>query len=586
MELKDKSSGFVVNMAIALKGGPEFTKLKQACTFPRLSQGRTLRAILEYARNTEYGKEHHFSEILDATSEIELYELYRKYNKPSEYEDFRSYVDRMMKGEGDVLFPGHPLLYATTSGSSAAPKFVPISDVYLNSIHRKMTLVWCYSFIKCRPGTFSGKVFNVVGKQAEGHTEDGTMLGSVSNFTARSANPLVLDKYVIPQEVYSIDDYATRNYVLMRLAIEADVTLYITPNPSTVVELQNVVDKWLDEFIEDIGNGTLSHKVDVPQEVRAVVEPLLSPNSTRAFELRALQSQYDRVLPKHFWPNLQVLMTWKCGNTGIYLKQMADFFPDGMAHFELGYFSTECRAGLAIEEGIDSVPMPHMHFYEFKREKDLDDPDAPFYNLYELKEGERYCPYVTTFSGLYRYNMNDIIQIGPAYINAPSFHMVRKANGIVSITGEKLYEEQFITAVNQAQESTGLKLKYFTGYVNLGKSSYDWYFEFEDRRVNQKRAQAFADVVDENLKKLNIEYESKRNSFRLKAPSVYLLVPDAFDKFKEFILNINHRDASRFKPNVLAQNEDFHSAINRFRQQIRTRREEKKKRKNKIKNES
>ena len=361
---------------------------------------------------------------------------------------------------------------------------------------------------------------------------------------------------------------------------ETDITWHVT-------RFQNERDiKIFKMLAEDIENGTMSDRVSIPEEIRKAFAPYLKPNPERAAELRELKAEYGQVLPKHFWPNLQLLTTWKCGNTQIYLDKLKGCYPEDMLHQEFAYFSSECRAGLVLDDTIETALFPHMHYYEFKREKDLDDPDAPFYNLYELKEGERYCPYVTTFSGLYRYNMNDIIQIGPAYINAPSFHMVRKANGIVSIPGEKLYEEQFITAVNQAQESTGLKLKYFTGYVNLGKSSYDWYFEFEDRKVNQKRAQAFAEVVDENLKKLNIEYESKRDSFRLKAPSVYLLVPDAFDKFKEFILNINHRDASRFKPNVLAQNEDLHSAIDRFRQQIRTRREEKKKRKNKIENES
>lgn len=551
-------------MGIAIKGAPELNRLRQACAFPRITQTRTLRSILENARDTEYGKAHHFDRILEAGTEKDLYLLYRKYVRPSGYEDFRPYVERMMRGGADILFPGHPLLYATTSGSSASPKYIPISEVYLNDIYRKMSQLWMYAFFACRQKVFSGKVFTVVGKRNEGKAPDGTVLGSVSGYTSRSIPKLVKDRYVIPSIVYTIDDYAVRNYVLMRLAIEQNVTLYVTPNPSTVVELQNVVDQWMDEFINDIGNGTLTDRLDIPEDVRKAVEPTLRPNQTRAFELRALQSQYERVLPKHYWPDIQLLCTWKCGNTGIYLKQLSDFFPENTCHLELGYFSTECRAGLAIEEGIDSVLMPHMHFYEFRKEKDMDNPNARFYCLHELKTGERYCPYVTTFSGLYRYCMNDIIQVAPKYLNTPRVHMVCKSNGIVSITGEKLYEEQFIMAVEKAQESMHMRLEYYTGYVNLDKGCYDWYFEFENSRVTQKKADAFAAVVDGNLKKLNIEYESKRNSFRLKDPEVFLLQKDSFRKFKEFILNRNHRDASRFKPNVLAQNEEHHGIISRF----------------------
>ena len=566
---KDTKSALLLNLILLISGGKESRKLKQASIFPRISQDRVLRQILEQARDSVYGKEHNFSEILAAKNEDDFFELYRKYNQPTEYEHYRPYVNRMMEGEENVLFMGKPVLYATTSGSTGSPKYVPISKTYMENVYGRMTRLWVYNFIKLRPKTFTGKTFTIVGKMVEGHVADGTPYGSVSGFTKKDAPKMIRELYPVPDAVYNIEDYAARNYALMRFALERNITLWIAPNPSTLVELQNNVDKWLDDFIEDIGNGTLTDKVNIPEDIRKAVKPFLKPNPERAYELRALQAQYDRVLPCHYWPNLQMLSTWKCGNTQIYLKKMNNFFGNKVFHQELGYFATECRFGLVLDDSIDSVLMPHMHYYEFKREKDLNDPEAPFYQLYELKAGERYCPYVTTFSGLYRYNMNDIVQTATAYYNSPKMHMVQKVNGIVSITGEKLYEAQFIKAVDMAQESTGMKLSYYAGYVNLQESRYDWYFEFTDRRTNQKKAEAFAAVVDENLKKLNIEYESKRNSFRLKDPAVYLLEQNAFDKFKEFILNRTHRDASRFKPNVLAQNEDNHAVIHNLRQRIR-----------------
>jgi len=566
MGIKEEPKAALTDFALWLKGARDYTRLVHASTFPRISQAKTLRSILYGAKDSVYGKEHHFEEILAAKDTFEMYQLYRQYNKVTEFEDYRPYVERMMNGESDVLFAGKPVLYGTTSGSTGSPKYVPISQTYLENVYGRMTRVWLYNFSRLRPKLMTGKIFTVVGKDVEGYAPDGTPVGSVSGFTRRIAPNFAKALYPVPNEVYNIEDYTARNYALMRFAIEQSVTFWLAPNPSTVLELQNNVDKWLDDFIEDIGNGTLSHKVDIPDDIRAAIEKDLKPNKTRAYALRALQAQYDRVLPRHYWPDLQVLTTWKCGNTQIYIKKMSDFFPVKMLHIELGYFATECRAGLVLDESIETTLMPHYHFYEFKREKDLEDPDAPFYMLYELKEGERYCPYVTTFSGLYRYNMNDIVQCGHEFLNTPTVHMVQKVNGIVSITGEKLYETQFIKAVEMAQQQTGLKLSYYTGYVNLMESRYDWYFEFTDMRVRQKKANEFAAIVDENLKKLNIEYESKRNSFRLKDPAVYLLQTNAFDKFKEYILNKTHRDASRFKPNVLAQNEDNHKVIHMLRQ--------------------
>lgn len=568
----DKRSRFIPNLAISIVGGKEMSDLKRASTFPRVFQARTLRMILENAKDSAYGKDHHFADILSAGSDQEMFQLYQQYNAPTEFEDYRPYVERMMKGEPDILFQGKPVLYGTTSGSTGVPKYVPISQTYLKNIYGRMTRLWLYNFIQHRKKALTGQIMTVVGKEVEGYAEDGTIFGSVSAFTQRDAPGFIKKMHACPFAAYRIEDYTSRNYVLMRFCIERNITLFIAPNPSTLLEMQNTVDKWLDEMIEDIGNGTVSHKFNIPDDVRAELESHVKPNPDRAFELRSLQSQHDHVLPRHYWPNLQVLSTWKCGNTQVYLKKMSDYFLRDTYHQELGYFATECRFGLVLDDSNETVLMPHMHYYEFKRERDLGDPDAPFYQLYELKEGERYCPYVTTFSGLYRYNMNDIVQVSSAFFNAPRMHMVQKVNGIVSITGEKLYEDQFIRAVDSAQESTGMKLNYYTGYVNLNESRYDWYFEFADRKVKMKGAKAFAAVVDENLKKLNIEYESKRNSFRLKDPEVYLLQVNAFDRFKEFILSRTQRDASRFKPNVLAQNEDNHKVIH----ELRLKREQKK----------
>lgn len=556
--------------ALTIYNALRFTCMKEnaefnnACRFPFISQAKALRSILSASADTVFGREHHFDEILRAKDEFEMIRLYRQLVPAVEYEDIRPYVKRMMSGESDVLIKGKPVMYATTSGSTGEPKYIPISEPYLNKVYLGMSKLMMLNYSRLKLKCLSGYILTIVGKTEEGLTEDATPVGSASGLTNGSTGKLITRMYAVPQEVFSIENYSARYYTLMRYAIEKDVTLWVTPNPSTVLEMQSVVDQHLDDFIKDIGEGTIKSDIAIEPEVREKLEKNLKPNPGRAYELRRLQTLYERVLPRHYWPNLKLLSTWKCGNTQIYTSKIHDFFSPSVVHHEFGYFASECRAGLVVDKSNESVLFPNKHFFEFKKEKDLGDPSAPFFRLDELKEGERYCPYVTTWGGLFRYNMNDIVQVASRYKQAPRVHMVQKVNGIVSITGEKLYEDQFIKAVDAAQESTGMKLLYYAGYVNLHESRYDWYFEFEDSRVNQKKSEEFAKVVDENLKVINIEYQSKRDSFRLKDPAVFLLEPNAFNKFKRFIISRNHRDASRFKPNVLAQNEDNHNVIKRF----------------------
>ncbi len=553
----------VANSLLGMAGGIQYLKLKSATKAPRQSSEKTLRGILEYAKDTEYGREHHFADILKAASAEELFRLYRENVKVNDYEDLRPYVEKHKHGQAGILFPGKPLLYATTSGTTSEPKWIPITREYLNNIYGKMTKVWLFNFIKNRPRVFSGKILSIVGKVKEGEAPDGTMYGSVSGVTQRDCPGFVKALYSNPQCVYGIADYNARYYVLMRMGIEQDITLIVTANPSTIVELQNNVNRFYDEYVKDIEAGTLNKELKIDPEIRKELEACLKPNPGRAAELRALREKYGQVLPKHYWPNLQILNTWKCGNTKVYLDKFKDSFPEGMLHQEFGYFSSECRFGLVLDDTLNTVLFPHFHYYEFIKEEDLDNPNPTYYQLDELEEGKRYCPYVSTYAGLYRYNMNDLLEIGPCFQNTPTVHMIQKVNGIVTLTGEKLHERQFIEAVHQAEEKTGLKTRFFIGFADLDILGYRFYYEFQDQSVTQEQAEQFTVAVDAILKKLNVEYETKRDSLRLKLPLTGRLVSESFEKFKEQCIAEGARDG-QFKLQLLLQDENRHAKFKKL----------------------
>ena len=147
------------------------------------------------------------------------------------------------------------------------------------------------------------------------------------------------------------------------------------------------------------------------------------------------------------------------------------------------------------------------------------------------------------------------------YKHTPTVHMISKVNGIVSMTGEKLYEPQFMDAVHQAEEETGIKTKFFVGFADVEESKYHFYYEFENQKINQKQAEAFTKVVDEKLQHINLEYESKRQSFRLHEPETHILLSNAYARFKAACLKDGFRDG-QFKFNLLMQDEKRRSKFN------------------------
>lgn len=552
------SCPFVPNFLLGMAGGIQYLKLKSVSRNPRKASEQTLRAILTYAKDTEYGREHGFADILEAKTDTELYARYQQAVKPNDYEDLRPYVEKHKHGAESILFPGKPVMYATTSGTTSEPKWIPITKEYLNNVYGKMTKVWLFNFIKNRPKVYAGKIVSIVGKVKEGEAPDGTFYGSVSGVTQRDCPKFVKKLYASPASVFAIEDYTARYYTLMRMGIERNVTLIVTANPSTIVEMQNNVNEFYDDYCNDIEHGTLNASLNIPQWIRDDIQPYLKPNPARANELRALKAKYGTMLPKHYWRDLQILNTWKCGNTKVYLDKFADSFPEGMLHQEFGYFSSECRFGLVLDDTNNTVLFPHFHYYEFIAEEDLDNPQPRFLQLHELEKGKRYCPYVTTMAGLYRYNMNDLVEVGDFFEQTPTVHMIQKVNGIVTITGEKLHERQFIAAVREAEQRTGLKTQFFIGFANLEKSNYDFMYEFAEPTTTQEQAEAFTRVVDEVLKEMNIEYKAKRDSFRLKDPDTQRMVPQSFEQFKARCIAEGARDG-QFKLQLLMQDDTRHN---------------------------
>ena len=157
--------------------------------------------------------------------------------------------------------------------------------------------------------------------------------------------------------------------------------------------------------------------------------------------------------------------------------------------------------------------------------------------------------------------MNDLVEVGGWNGKTPKIHMVQKVNGIVSITGEKLYEKQFIEAVHEAERQSGLKANFFIGFADPEEACYDFYYEFEKRKVRRSKAEAFTKIVDSQLMEMNIEYQSKRASHRLKEPKTFVLKRNAYDHFKRRSLLEGARDG-QFKLVMLLQDKRRQRWIN------------------------
>ena len=111
------------------------------------------------------------------------------------------------------------------------------------------------------------------------------------------------------------------------------------------------------------------------------------------------------------------------------------------------------------------------------------------------------------------------------------------------------------------EKETGITTKFFVGFADVKESKYHFYYEFEDETINRKTAEEFTTVVDTKLQQINLEYESKRKSFRLHDPETHILLRDAYARFKAACLQDGFRDG-QFKFNLLMQDEKRRNKFN------------------------
>ena len=551
--------GTVIAGVVKLKMRRKMNRLYRDLEDPERSVEEGLRSILEFGKDSEYGRRYDFAHILEADSAEELYRRYSKLPIIT-YPDIKEYVDKSTHGAPDVLFKGRPLMYMITSGTTSEPKLLPVSEYYVQMINDMMNMMFVRQ-IKLAGNFFEGKIFGITGKAKEYQTPDGTWVGSVSGYNRETSSRIVKSTLAVPGEIFDVSDYNARYYLLMRFAIEQDVRHILTANPTTVIELLENAKLNFDKYCDDIASGSINKELNIPGNIREILERKIKPNPGRAAELRALKAVNDPPLPKDYWPNMNVLCTWKCANTAFFIDGFKEVFPEKTKHMEFGYYASECRFGVPFDESNYSTVFPQEYYVEFIEEEEYGKPDAKTYRIYELTEGKKYCVIVSTKAGLYRYDMADIVVAGPRIKNTPTIQLLQKTSGIVSMTGEKVSEQQFNEAVKKASEMTGHKVSFYMGFANLEKLYYDVYAEFTEGDIPETDRQKFAEEADKQLYEMNVEYAAKRDSFRLNMPVVHSLPKNAFIEYKKALLESKKSKDNQFKIMTINQNDDLKSVI-------------------------
>lgn len=505
---------------------------------PRAVQDALLKRILLRERDTAFGRRHGFGKIAALQD-------YRRALPVQDYEGLRPLIDEQRATGRPCLTRARPVIYARTSGTTARPKDIPITRAGLARYARDQRLM-AYALGRGAPLT-RGKVLGIGSPAVEGWFPDGTPYGSASGMIYKAMPRFMRSKYVLPPEVFEIDDYETRYVTMAALALsEPRVTGLLTANPSTLSKLLSVMRAHGDQLVDMIARGQLDLPDSVePRQARAI-QRVFRPERTRARHLSAIlrREAWSFADP---WPGLEAIATWKGGSCGFALEPLAANLPERVKLLELGYLASEMRGTiLAVPERDLCLPMLQENVFEFVAREDWEQGRQRFLALDELESGRQYYLFVTTQDGLYRYDMNDIVECRGHHNETPYLAFVQKGKGVTNISGEKLTESQVLEAVRQARRTCRTEIGFFVLLADEVRSGYRLFLECNSAGLD---LQALERQVERHLRCLNVEYDAKRASDRLSPLTCSPLRPGTADAYREACVAAGQRDAQfKVKP--------------------------------------
>jgi len=510
--------------------------LLAAAQNPKAVQLKLLKKILSENADTEFGILHNFASVTNL-------EDYRQRVKIHNYDALAPYIKRQINNE-PALTTDNPVYYARTSGTTGTYKDIPLTKAGLKqvSLAQKQLAVSLWQSTEF----FAGKILGFAGAAVEGTLSNGCSYGSVSGSTYQSLSPIVSSRFATPPQAMHIHSVEVKYQVFALTVLGCEnLTGIVAANPSSILKLARMISDSTDELLNAL-NGTDSEWL--MQQTRELLPAIrLRSSDERIIELTQLYQRNGSLTPAEIFPRLSAIATWTGGSCGTAIRQLQPYLPDDTNFVEYGYAASEFIGAVNVDAlSNQCLPQLDQHVYEFVQREKWEQNQTDFIGIEDLLDGEDYYVFVTTQSGLYRYNINDIIRAGKAVENCPSIQFLQKGKGVTNVTGEKISEYQVIDAVDRTVHSLKLECGGYLMLANEELARYELYIE----SISPGSVQSVATTLDNKLRELNIEYDDKRRSDRLKAPVTIELKPGACDQIKQWSIDRGVREA-QLKPTLL-----------------------------------
>lgn len=419
-------------------------------TKPVETQKRVFEHLLRKAADTEFGKDHGFRNISS-------YREYAARVPVRDYEDLKPYVEKVVAGEKDILWPGKPIYFAKTSGTTSGAKYIPLTKESMPThIDAARNAILCYINDTGNSDFVDGKMIFLQGSP-ELEEKNGIKLGRLSGIAAHYV-PGYLQRNRMPSwETNTIEDWETKVEAVVDETVKEDMSV-ISGIPS-----------WVQMYFERLQART-GKKVGE-----------IFPN----FNLFI----YGGVNFEPYRAKFESLIGRKVDSI--------ELFPASEGFFAFQDRQDEKGMLLQLDSGI---------FYEFIKGDEFYSENPRRYTIGEVELGINYVLIISTTAGLWAYNIGDTVQ----FTSLIPYRVIvsGRIKHFISAFGEHVIAKEVEQAMQEATAGTGVQISEFTVAPQITPEGeqlpyHEWFIEFEEE---PKDLDTFASALDKSLQQQNSYY--------------------------------------------------------------------------------
>ncbi len=456
-----------------------FHQLELFMKYPHDVQQEWFRRLIALAKDTEWGRTYDYATI-------DSVDVFRERVPVQDYDTIKVFIDRAMKGEPDILWPGETKWFAKSSGTTSdKSKFIPITKESLEDCHYKggKDLISIYYQHKPESKLFTGK---------------GLVLGGSS-----SVNEYIKDSF-----------YGDLSSVIIRnLPFWAEYQR----TPGMEVALMPEWEEKLQRMAEITAEQNITSVTGVPSWTLVLLK--------RVLEIKG------KKLIKEVWPNLEIY-----AHGGVSFKPYREQFDEILGIADITYLETynASEGFFGIQDTFDHhdssmlLMLDYGIFYEFIPSSEWGKKEPQTKLLDEVELGEQYALVISTNGGLWRYQIGDTIEFTSL---APyRVRVTGRTKHFINTFGEEVIIDNAESALEAACEASGAEVADYTAgpvFMQGGKQGgHEWLIEFERK---PDALEVFSKVLDDTLKQINSDYEAKRyKDFVLQPPKIHVLEKGTF----------------------------------------------------------